>query len=145
MNIKTLINQFVADTEASYDNNHSTFFESEITIHQLIDKEDGSFEGISFPIDNPSEKCYPERFSIIDEVLDYYESLAIEHYHRSECTIYAEKIVTIDSGVTVNLFIKDGEARITKILDYRDVQYSINKVGELVTEGCKSYVCNRSN
>ena len=79
MNKETLISQFIADTEKMYDEEFSILTESVIYIHQLIDKDDGSFEGIRFPINNPSEHWYPERFAIIDEVLDYYESLSDEN------------------------------------------------------------------
>ena len=32
-----------------------------------------------------------------------------------------------------------------KVLDYRDVIFSVNESGELVSSGGKSYVCNRAD
>ena len=56
MNFETVINQFIADTETSYDESLLTISQSEINVHQLIDNEDGSCEGIRFQINNPTEK-----------------------------------------------------------------------------------------
>ena len=145
MNKETLISQFIADTEKIYDEEFSILTESVIYIHQLIDKDDGSFEGIRFPINNPSEQWYPERFAVIDEVLDYYESLTDENNFTAACTIFAETIVTSESYPIVNLFIKDENGRMAKVLDYRDVMFSVNDSGELVSSGGKSYVCNRAD
>ena len=145
MNKEILISQFIADTEKMYDEEFSILTESVIYTHQLIDKDDGSFEGIRFPINNPSEHWYPERFAIIDEVLDYYESLSDENNYTVACTIFTEVIVSSESYPIVNLFIKDENGRMAKVLDYRDVMFSVNESGDLVSSGGKSYVCNRAD
>ena len=145
MNKEKLVSQFIADAEKIYDEEFSILTESVIYIHQLIEKEDGSFEGFRYPINNPSEQWYPKRFAVIDEVLDYYEALTDEHNDTVVCTIFAEAIVTYESYPIVNLFIKHENGRIAKILDYRDVMFSVNESGELVSTGGKSYVCNRAD
>lgn len=145
MNKEKLISQFIADAEKIYDEEFPILTESIIYIHQLIDKEDGSFEGIRFPINNPSEQWYPERFAVIDEVLDYYEKLTDENNYKAACTIFVEVIVTSESYPIVNLFIKDENGRMAKVLDYRDVIFSVNECGELVSSGGKSYICNRAD
>jgi|LauGreDrversion4_2_1035121.scaffolds.fasta_scaffold94751_3 hypothetical protein len=141
--MEKVINQFLADTETCYDESLTTISQSEINIHQLIDNNDGSYEGIRFQINNPTEKWYPERFNIIDEVLDYYETLAEENNNIVKCTIFAETIVTKVGGVIVNLFIKTANGRIDKVLDYRDTSFSVNEIGELETMGAKTFICNR--
>ena len=143
MNFETVINQFIADTETSYDESLLTISQSEINVHQLIDNQDGSCEGIRFQINNPTEKWYPERFTIIDEVLDYYESLAVENNNMAKCTIFAETIVSNEGSVLVNLFIKTANGRMAKVLDYRDVIVSVNELGVLETIGAKTFICNR--
>ena len=135
-----MIEKFIEKIETQLDNDIYARNEDYIKVNQLIKIDDHIFKVVTYVIPNPSTVWYPERFELIDEIIEAYESKTIEEGFNPICTIYSETIPNKEKQVA-NMFIKNGNEKSFNVIDYSKVVFEINSKGELCMMGAEKYSC----
>ena len=135
-----MIEKFIEKIEAQLDNDIYARNEDYIKVNQLIKIDDNIFKVVTYAIPNPSTVWYPERFELIDEIIEAYESKTKEEGFNPICTIYSETIPNKEKQVA-NMFIKNGNEKSFNVIDYSKVVFEINSTGELCMMGAEKYSC----
>ena len=135
-----MIEKFIEKIENQIDNDIYSSNDDYIKINQLIKIDENIFKVVAYAIANPSTIWYPERFEIIDEIIEAYEYKTKEEGFNPICTIYSETIPNTEKQVA-NMFIKNGNEKTFNVIDYSKVVIEINSNGELCMMGAEKYSC----